>query len=795
MLRMLLCTFLIALSVVFGNATAQQRPTGFEVVHAVDQEITIQLKWKHQFQFAGYYAALEQGYFADEGLNVVLRERDTSENIIQQVLDGRSDYAITDSVALLEAGQNPDIVLVAAIFQYSANAIVSLREKQIRRPRDLAGRRIGFYESSADGLDVLALLADQRIRDVELVPGSWQERLSMLRNHEIDATVVYLSNEPIVLREDGLDIHVMIPRHFGIDLYGDILFTSRTEAELFPERAAAVRRAVIRGWEYALAHPQELVELIYSQYNTQNKSRSALFAEAQVIASLVSATSTPVGELDPGRIEFLSQQLQRLNLLQHVHAGQSAVIFNEQFGRSVQLTEAEKTFLAELGSIRVGVEALGWPPFEMLDEFGQLSGLAAEYLDIIAETLGLQFELVPMQSWDDMLQATMERRIDLLPVIAATPERSHYLNFTAPYVRSPMVIVTREDVDFIPDMQVLRGQRVGVVGGYASDELLSEYYPYLQLVRYPNTEAGLHALASGLVDVFVDNLAVASFLIRRDGLANLKISGQTPYSFDSGVAVRNDWPLLHSAIGKVLASIPAEQHQEIYARWVQLEFSQRLSLRAMWLPLSLIAIVVISLLAYLARLRLLNNRLRRAHEQLSAAQDELAIKNLELQKLSVTDKLTGVFNRYFLDLKLAEAFEHASRYQRNMSIVLIDLDYFKRINDELGHQVGDRVLQEFADLVERHIRRSDIFGRWGGEEFLLICPETDDQQALAIADKIRFAVVNHRFSQSYGVTISAGVKDNQNVDSIDQLITAADRALYQAKASGRNQACIGAAKD
>lgn len=795
MLRKLYCILLVMLTVMFGNAAAQQSQTGFEVVHAIDQEVTIQLKWKHQFQFAGYYAALEQGYFAEEGLNVVLRERDTSENIIHQVLEGDYDYAITDSVALLETGQNPDIVLVAAIFQYSANAIVSLRESQIRRPRDLAGRRIGFYESSADGLDVLALLADQRIRDVELVPGSWQDRLAMLRNHEIDATVVYLSNEPIVLREDGLDIHVMIPRHFGIDLYGDILFTSRTEAEQFPERVAAVRRAVIRGWEYALAHPEELVDLIYDQYNTQNKSRSALLAEAQVIASLVSATSTPLGELDPGRVEFLSQQLQRLNLLQHVHAGQSAVIFNEQFGRSVQLTEAEKDFLAELGRIRVGVEAVGWPPFEMLDEFGQFSGLVAEYLDIIADTLGLQFELVPMQSWDEMLQATMDRRIDLLPVIAATPERSRYLSFTAPYVRSPMVIVTREDVDFIPDMQVLRGQRIGVVGSYASDELLSEYYPYLQLVRYPNTEAGLHALASGLVDVFVDNLAVASFLIRRDGLANLKISGQTPYSFDSGVAVRNDWPLLYSAIGKVLASIPAEQHQAIYARWVQLEYSQRLSLRAIWLPLSLIAIVVILLLAYLTRLRLLNNRLRQTHEQLSAAQDELALKNLELQKLSVTDKLTGVYNRYFLDLKLAEAFEHASRYQRNMAIVLIDLDYFKRINDELGHQVGDRVLQEFAEIVERHIRRSDIFGRWGGEEFLLICPETDDQQALAIANKIRVAVLNHRFSQSYGVTISAGVKDNHDMETIDQLITAADRALYQAKESGRNQVCIGATKD
>jgi len=125
--------------------------------------------------------------------------------------------------------------------------------------------------------------------------------------------------------------------------------------------------------------------------------------------------------------------------------------------------------------------------------------------------------------------------------------------------------------------------------------------------------------------------------------------------------------------------------------------------------------------------------------------------------------------------------------------VLFDLDHFKQINDRYGHQAGDRVLQRFTTIVDKQIRQSDVFGRWGGEEFLLICPETTADQARNVAEKIRHVLSEEEFEQGFTQTVSAGVMGAAACDNIDQLISAADKQLYAAKAAGRNRVETGGA--
>lgn len=136
----------------------------------------------------------------------------------------------------------------------------------------------------------------------------------------------------------------------------------------------------------------------------------------------------------------------------------------------------------------------------------------------------------------------------------------------------------------------------------------------------------------------------------------------------------------------------------------------------------------------------LNKRIQVVNMRLRQAESTLKEKNGQLEKLSVTDKLTGVYNRHYLDKVLSEQLALVQRYDNTMSVALFDLDYFKRINDEYGHQTGDKVLQVFADLVRKQIRTNDVFGRWGGEEFLLIYPGTNQAQATEATNKIRKAL-------------------------------------------------------
>lgn len=208
------------------------------------------------------------------------------------------------------------------------------------------------------------------------------------------------------------------------------------------------------------------------------------------------------------------------------------------------------------------------------------------------------------------------------------------------------------------------------------------------------------------------------------------------------------------------------------------------------LPIIIAAVLVFAALGiYLYRLQSFNQQIQEANKRLALAEHELREKNALLHQVSITDKLTGVYNRHHLDHVLAQEFEHARRYQRPLSLVLFDLDRFKRVNDNFGHQVGDYVLTQFARLARDNVRRSDTFGRWGGEEFLLICPELSAEQAEDVANKIRCLLANRQWQHGFTLTVSAGVCERGDLQSVDHFISAVDKQLYRAKASGRNCVC------
>jgi len=173
-------------------------------------------------------------------------------------------------------------------------------------------------------------------------------------------------------------------------------------------------------------------------------------------------------------------------------------------------------------------------------------------------------------------------------------------------------------------------------------------------------------------------------------------------------------------------------------------------------------------------------------KELHDKNDEMNDKNVELERLSTTDQLTGIFNRRRLDEELEREVGLCQRYQKSVAVILFDVDNFKLINDRFGHGVGDNVLIKIASVVTETVRKTDILGRWGGEEFLVIVPEFA-QKAEQIAEKIRAALeaVDHPLAET--VTVSLGVALYREGDTASTLVTRADDALYQAKENGRNR--------
>lgn len=162
----------------------------------------------------------------------------------------------------------------------------------------------------------------------------------------------------------------------------------------------------------------------------------------------------------------------------------------------------------------------------------------------------------------------------------------------------------------------------------------------------------------------------------------------------------------------------------------------------------------------------------------------------QLQAREQIDALTGLASRAELDSRFAICHEQAQRYARPFALILLDIDQFKRVNDELGHQLGDRVLQEFAQLIKDCIRGSDCLGRWGGEEFLILCPETTLEQAVAFAERIRVHTHKQQFASKRAQTLSAGVAELMPGDTLDALLQRAGAALAEAKVQGRDRVCF-----
>jgi two-component system cell cycle response regulator len=164
----------------------------------------------------------------------------------------------------------------------------------------------------------------------------------------------------------------------------------------------------------------------------------------------------------------------------------------------------------------------------------------------------------------------------------------------------------------------------------------------------------------------------------------------------------------------------------------------------------------------------------------------------EIYKMTIIDGLTQIHNKRYLSEALEREIIRARRHTRDLAVVMFDIDYFKRINDECGHLAGDYVLRELAEVVQSRIRRDEVFARYGGEEFVIVLPETQLEGAITLAETLRKRVAEHKFvfqSESIAVTVSMGCAAVQPEDTASDIIARADQKLYEAKRSGRNKVC------
>jgi two-component system sensor histidine kinase/response regulator len=278
-------------------------------------KVSIQLSWLHQFQFAGYYAAKEQGFYRALGLEVELREYKGSNAIEDDVIDGRADYGTNDSSLIVAKNNGKPVVIVAQIFQHSPATVATLRSSDIAYPSDLMGKRIMIDTRLKNFAPITAMFMHT---EQDMSAFIWQEesdRFSALITGKTDAILIYDTNEPFEFKKEGIGILTISPRDYGIDFYGDNLFTSESEVKNNPQRVQAMRQATIKGWQYALNHKAEIIKLIAEKYNSQNKSYRHLAFEADKISKVILAKFIPLGSIVRTRMEKITEIYYQLGMI------------------------------------------------------------------------------------------------------------------------------------------------------------------------------------------------------------------------------------------------------------------------------------------------------------------------------------------------------------------------------------------------------------------------------------------------------------------------------------------------
>lgn len=243
---------------------------------------------------------------------------------------------------------------------------------------------------------------------------------------------------------------------------------------------------------------------------------------------------------------------------------------SEQKVETIKLTAKEREWLDEHPVITAASDP-DWPPVEYLDRDRKFTGMAADYIELVSQRLGIRIEVVPHATWSDSLESARERRVSVLTAAASTPDRQQYLRFTKPYLELPASILINGDTKGISGMDDLSGKKVAVVKHYASHDYLQRTHPEFDLVPVSDVSTGLYAVYYGEVDAFIANVATASYYIEKLAIQNLRVAGDSGFTYQLGIASRSDWPILHRLLQKSVDAISVEERQAIYRRWIGLK--------------------------------------------------------------------------------------------------------------------------------------------------------------------------------------------------------------------------------
>lgn len=448
---------------------------------------------------------------------------------------------------------------------------------------------------------------------------------------------------------------------------------------------------------------------------------------------------------------------------------------------TVMLSGVENAYLTQKNRTLTFCAHRDWMPLDGINAKGQHQGIASGFLRLVSRRLGIETRLYETASWRASLDALQAGRCDLLPGASNGSGLQNHseITYSAPYYSLPTVLLGRIESPFITTLAELERSPIGITRDFGLFQDLRVRHPNLNLIPVANEAEGLRKVQSGELYGYIGTLATTSQQLQDLRLADIRVIGRVPMDTTLAVATVKGNPILAGIMQKVVGSAGADELNQIENQWRSVHLNAQVDYSLVWQLMAGALVLLLGFYAWNRKLRSLNRQLEQA--------------NAQLAELSATDQLTGLGNRTRFDQTYDILFQHCLRSATPFLVAMVDIDHFKRINDDYGHAAGDECLKVLAETLRSHFQRTgDHVIRFGGEEFVIFAAIASVSEAHNRLELMRVAVsampIQYE-TQVLHLTISIGycLQTPTKKAVATHWLLAADQALYRAKSQGRNR--------
>ena len=726
------------------------------------EKVILYLDWLNQFQFAGYYIAKDKGYYSDLGIDVDIVEYSNNDNIITKVTEKSKNYGIGKSSLIVNKFEGKNILLLSSFFQNSPLVLVTLQSSNIKNPKDLINKKVMITKDAKDSIAIKAMIVSQGVKMDELIIQNHSFNLDDLINGKTDAMACYLSNEPHILKEKNIKYNVLNPYTYGFDFYEGILFTSQKELEENPTRVHNFNQASIKGWEYAFNNIEESAKIIYEKYNSQNKTLEALIYEGNTLKKLSKIDQNLLGNINYQTIDEIKRfyTLLGLNSSNNLFDTQN-ILFDKN---DILINENERKYLED-NSFALLVQNNKIPfSFKTMDE---LVGVELDFWNLISKKLSKSFNIEEMINTEfiNIFSDSIKGKF----IYSFEEDTSSKYIFSDPISKIPIAIATKNSVNYISDLSSLNNIKIGVLKDLKLSKLLKNDYPNITFEEINTINDGINKLNENKIFGLIDNFYTLSHSINQYKSNELKINNSLKYEISMRFQVEKENEKFIQLINKTISILSQKEKNNIFNNYQLISYQEDFDF--LYLIQFIVPLLIVLVILIFFNYRLKNEvKVRKKIEK-------------ELSKFANKDSLTNIYNRRKIEELCENELKRSERYNSNLSLIFFDLNDFKLINDFLGHHKGDDVLIKIANVVSNNIRSTDYFGRWGGDEFLIVLPHTDLLQTEKIIRTLenKISEINFNLKENLKVSCSFGLCQYAPKDTLDSLLKKADESMYSIK--------------